>query len=231
MAPALPNIPQRSKSGAISGLWQLETAKGHWELMARAYTYLRNNYELKDTTLKSFMKEVAKMINLPNPEDYVRALGYELAKCDLPICVEGGVGSHYHLTNVPLGAQVTLQIKPFTMEEILKPFIQDPNNVLKVNSEPMEKVMTVARDMITTPFDSILNPGQVDDVEYEWAFADIYGDADNSFSEDESFNGDPLSDPIYTNMLRRDAWMRQICFGNPNDIFVPSGVALQANVQ
>lgn len=198
--------------------------------MARAYTYLRNNYELQDTRLADFVKSVAPKFGLPEPEDYVKALGHQLVECDLSICMMNNPRSaHYHLTNYPM-APITLQIEPLTMDEMLKPFIDNPGNMRKLNSGPVENVMNVARGTTTTTtaFDSITNPASPDDLEDKWSFSDIYGEEDDSFVG-TAFTGDPLTDPIYTRMLQQQALLMQ-SRAPPNFVYVPSNIPFQTFV-
>jgi hypothetical protein len=79
MDPFLPGWTQARKSMLLGQLWGENQHKGHFALIAAAYTILRNNYVLNPPSLPSFVGNVSLFLfGLPSPTDYIRMSGWIL---------------------------------------------------------------------------------------------------------------------------------------------------------
>ncbi|KAJ5460159.1 uncharacterized protein N7458_001711 [Penicillium daleae] len=60
IATALPAIPQKKKSILIAQFWKDEPHKGQWSLIATAYTTVRNNFAVFESSVPTFADIVAR---------------------------------------------------------------------------------------------------------------------------------------------------------------------------
>ncbi|KAJ5114665.1 transcriptional regulator family: HMG [Penicillium alfredii] len=79
-SPVFPGIPQKTKSAAISTMWDSDTIKDKWAVLARAYTVIRDEYEIANPSLPEFVELTSVLFGLPTPKDYLRYSGWEIAE-------------------------------------------------------------------------------------------------------------------------------------------------------
>ncbi|KAJ5624614.1 Mating type protein [Penicillium lagena] len=79
-AALFPGMPQKFKSSAISNLWAKETLKPKWAILAKAYTTIRDDYEVDTPSLPDFIELTAPLIGVPEPAEYLQMSGWKIVK-------------------------------------------------------------------------------------------------------------------------------------------------------
>jgi hypothetical protein len=70
-------MTQKSKSGIIKYLWQIDPYKAKWAILAKAYSILRDDHG-KDVSLDTFLELTVPFIALILPGDYLQAMGCQI---------------------------------------------------------------------------------------------------------------------------------------------------------
>lgn len=70
----LTDMTQKSKSGIIKYLWQIDPYKAKWAILAKAYSILRDNHR-NDVSVDTFLELTVPFIGLILPGDYLQAMG------------------------------------------------------------------------------------------------------------------------------------------------------------
>lgn len=74
-----PDLTQKAKSGILRFLWQNDTFKAKWAILAKAYSKIRDEHAgSKDVSLESFLNLNAGYIGILEPSLYLEAMGWEL---------------------------------------------------------------------------------------------------------------------------------------------------------
>lgn len=73
----LTDMTQKSKSGIIRNLWQLDPNKAKWSILAKAYSILRDNHG-NDVSLDTFLELTVPFIGLIQPCDYLETMGCKI---------------------------------------------------------------------------------------------------------------------------------------------------------
>ncbi|KAJ5819776.1 Mating type protein [Penicillium riverlandense] len=79
-ATLFPGMPQKFKSSAISNLWAKETLKPKWAILAKAYTTIRDDYDVDTPSLPDFIELTAPLIGVPEPAEYLQMSGWKIVK-------------------------------------------------------------------------------------------------------------------------------------------------------
>ncbi|OKP11515.1 Mating-type protein MAT-1 [Penicillium subrubescens] len=99
ISPALPTVPQRAKSSFIGKLWNESPHQPQWIVMAFAYTTLRDNFELPQRSVPTFVQAVAmNMFGFPAPNQYIRMSGWAVESRPLGWAVKLGPANFAALT-------------------------------------------------------------------------------------------------------------------------------------
>ncbi|KAJ5198325.1 Mating-type protein MAT alpha 1 [Penicillium cinerascens] len=114
IAPLFHGIMQKQKSVAIANLWASEPLKAQWCVMAKAYTMLRDNFDLQEMSLSEFTATVAPMFGIPSAMQYITMLGWEISEFDLP----DGQKS-FDVTKTWDSDLSSLNLQPVSVENIL----------------------------------------------------------------------------------------------------------------
>ncbi|OQE37180.1 hypothetical protein PENCOP_c010G08044 [Penicillium coprophilum] len=77
-APMFPGIPQKLKSMAISEMWQDDTLKAHWAVLAKAYTIIRDHFHVDAPSLPVFVELCVPLIGLLTPQQYLALSGWQI---------------------------------------------------------------------------------------------------------------------------------------------------------
>jgi hypothetical protein len=77
-----PGIPQKVKSTVISQLWEEDTMKPQWAVLAKAYTLIRDHFEVEHPSLPAFVKLVIPLVGLGEPDVYLQACGWKIRQAD-----------------------------------------------------------------------------------------------------------------------------------------------------
>lgn len=72
-----PEMTQKTKSGIIKDLWQVDPYKGKWAILAKAYSILRDDHR-KNVSLDTFLELTVPFISLIQPQDYLEIMGCRL---------------------------------------------------------------------------------------------------------------------------------------------------------
>lgn len=78
VAPLFYGVTQKQKSTLISTIWAQEPLKAQWTVMAKAYTCLRDHFELGAISLSDFTATVAPMFGIPPANEYITILGWTI---------------------------------------------------------------------------------------------------------------------------------------------------------
>ncbi|KAJ5110932.1 Mating-type protein MAT alpha 1 [Penicillium argentinense] len=71
-----PGARQAAKSLALAEMWPDDPLKPQWSLIARAYTVVRDNFILRDTSLFVFTQHAARIIGMPESDRYLETCGF-----------------------------------------------------------------------------------------------------------------------------------------------------------
>ncbi|CAG8095721.1 unnamed protein product [Penicillium salamii] len=77
-SPLFPNIPQKVKSIVISQMWEDDTLKSQWAILAKAYTVLRDHFLVRKPCLKGFVEICVPLIGLANAQGYLDLCGWKI---------------------------------------------------------------------------------------------------------------------------------------------------------
>ena len=91
---------QKEISGVICFLWSYEKATNKWIILAKAYSIIRDAQGKAKSPIEVFLAINAPFINVPAPNDYLRAMGWTITAGDNPLMKQGGqVDQAYLATN------------------------------------------------------------------------------------------------------------------------------------
>ncbi|KAH8703735.1 alpha mating-type protein MAT1-1-1 [Talaromyces proteolyticus] len=71
------DMTQKSKSGIIKYLWQIDPYKGKWAILAKAYSILRDDHS-DNVSLDTFLDLMVPFIGLIQPASYLEAMGCQI---------------------------------------------------------------------------------------------------------------------------------------------------------
>lgn len=71
-------MEQKERSGYLSDIWDQEPFKAKWSILAKAYSLIRDNQGKKKAPLYKFLAINGPLIGIIKPDQYLRALSYEL---------------------------------------------------------------------------------------------------------------------------------------------------------
>ncbi|KAJ6026799.1 Mating type protein [Penicillium canescens] len=110
-SPMFPGIPQKVKSTVISQLWEEDTMKPQWAVLAKAYTLIRDHFEVDHPSLPAFVKLVAPLIGLGEPDVYLKACGWKIRQADdhMEIVREGNSNVPRQFSPNPLSVYQVVQ--------------------------------------------------------------------------------------------------------------------------
>jgi Mating-type protein MAT alpha 1 HMG-box len=77
-SPLFPETTQKIKSGITRCLWNIDPYKGKWTILAKAYSFLRDNYGSAVVALDTFLELTVPFIGLILPGEYLGAMGCEI---------------------------------------------------------------------------------------------------------------------------------------------------------
>ncbi|KAJ5971054.1 uncharacterized protein N7479_000972 [Penicillium vulpinum] len=77
-APMFPGVPQKVKSVAISELWQDDTLKPHWTVLAKAYTIIRDHFNVDTPSLPEFVELCLPLIGIVSANNYLALAGWNV---------------------------------------------------------------------------------------------------------------------------------------------------------
>ncbi|KAF9245528.1 transcriptional regulator family: HMG [Penicillium roqueforti] len=75
-APMFPGIPQKVKSMAISEMWQDDTLKSHWAVLAKAYTVIRDHFHVDTPSLSAFVDLCLPLMGFLSRQQYLTLSGW-----------------------------------------------------------------------------------------------------------------------------------------------------------
>lgn len=180
VAGLFPKIPQKKKSPFISEMWVSEPLKAQWEVMARAYTFLRDNFDLPDLTLAEFTGRAAVQFGIPAPRAYLAMLGWEIQTSWANGKLE------YILSCRREPGSFTLDIECISMEDLIKPYRKDPNVPLQECGQwPLENAIAIKKVYADEdPINLVVSDdGVFENLDVEWTFEEILGPIDPSLHD------------------------------------------------
>ncbi|CAI7630324.1 unnamed protein product [Penicillium viridicatum] len=77
-APMFPGIPQKVKSMAISEMWQDDTLKSHWAILAKAYTIIRDHFDVDTPSLSAFVDLCLPLMGFLSRQQYLASSGWSV---------------------------------------------------------------------------------------------------------------------------------------------------------
>ncbi|CAI7647182.1 hypothetical protein PCG10_009423 [Penicillium crustosum] len=77
-APMFPGIPQKVKSMAISEMWQDDTLKSHWAVLAKAYTIIRDHFDVDTPSLSAFVDLCLPLMGFLSRQQYLASSGWSI---------------------------------------------------------------------------------------------------------------------------------------------------------
>ncbi|CAI7575618.1 unnamed protein product [Penicillium glandicola] len=77
-APMFPGIPQKVKSMAISEMWQDDTLKPQWAVLAKAYTIIRDHFDVDTPSLSVFVDLCTPLIGFLSRQQYLFLTGWNV---------------------------------------------------------------------------------------------------------------------------------------------------------
>ncbi|EKV16606.1 Mating type protein [Penicillium digitatum] len=77
-APMFPGIPQKVKSMAISEMWQDDTLKSHWAILAKAYTVIRDHFDVDTPSLSIFVDLCLPLMGFLSRQQYLASSGWSV---------------------------------------------------------------------------------------------------------------------------------------------------------
>ncbi|KAJ5510785.1 Mating-type protein MAT alpha 1 [Penicillium expansum] len=75
-APMFPGVPQKVKSMAISEMWQDDTLKSHWAILAKAYTIIRDHFNVDTPSLSTFVDLCLPLMGFLSRQQYLASSGW-----------------------------------------------------------------------------------------------------------------------------------------------------------
>lgn len=196
VAGLLPNIPQKQKSPIISHMWKFEPLKAQWEVMARAYTFLRDNFDLPNLTLADFTQRAAQQFGIPAPDQYISLLGWQIQTSWANAKLEYFVSCRRN----PERANLDLGIECISMEDLIKPYRKDPNVTLHdCGLWPLENAIAIQKVYDDEdPVNLVISDaGNFEHIDNEWTFDEVLGTLDESFYSP----GDIIYQPAAENLV------------------------------
>ncbi|KAJ6132844.1 Mating type protein [Penicillium samsonianum] len=77
-APMFPGIPQKVKSMAISEMWQDDTLKSYWAILAKAYTIIRDHFHVDTPSLSAFVELCLPLMGFLSRQQYLTMSGWHV---------------------------------------------------------------------------------------------------------------------------------------------------------
>lgn len=210
-------MPQSQKSGLLATLWLNEPLKAQWAVMASAYTTLRDNFELPNTTLRDFTTRVTPWFGIPVAGQYVSLLGYVITPA-----VQPNGDPSFDLIQLQPSRVDTLNLIPVSVDNIIQSYTVMPGVVKKAGSLwplPLEKNSALAishrHNMESLRANTIPDPASAPDP-YAWMhenpadtdefdLSDIYSQPDPNMDPEE----DLIYEPSLEDMIRARTEMVQ----------------------
>ena len=94
----------------ISTLWASDPFKPQWAILAKAYTLLRDHFDLDDTHLSTFIERTKGLFNFPTPEQYIVHVGWR---------IEQETWQHFTLTRSVPRATFQLPLLPVSERDVI----------------------------------------------------------------------------------------------------------------
>lgn len=115
-----PGLRQSLKSSLLSEIWTDDPLKSHWSLMARAYTLIRDNFRMEDSTVPLFIRLVSDFMGIPDPRNYLLLCGFTVYEQVWP-------ERKYELTGPDYERRITPHVRTTTIAEIVEFLLQSPH--------------------------------------------------------------------------------------------------------
>lgn len=64
----------------ISTIWTIDPFKPQWAVLAKAYTLLREHFDLDDTRVSNFVAKTKHLFNFPTPQQYLDRVGWRIQR-------------------------------------------------------------------------------------------------------------------------------------------------------
>ncbi|KAJ5937401.1 Mating type protein [Penicillium verhagenii] len=72
------DMPQKAKSPLISHIWTDDPYKAQWQVIALAYSKLRDDFDMQDTRLATFIDIAKDLFQFPTPDLYIKQTGWKI---------------------------------------------------------------------------------------------------------------------------------------------------------
>ncbi|CAP86109.1 hypothetical protein N7489_002809 [Penicillium chrysogenum] len=126
-APMFPGIPQKVKSMAISEMWQDDTLKSHWAILAKAYTIIRDHFDVDTPSLSTFVELCLPLMGHLDRQQYLRMAGWDVQP----------TGNSLSLRKIGLSNLASLSVPAIAVDQVVKHCID--NNYAQIRNEEWDK--------------------------------------------------------------------------------------------
>ncbi|KAJ5692160.1 Mating type protein [Penicillium macrosclerotiorum] len=192
VAPLFAGITQATKSRATALLWENEPLKPQWELMALAYSIIRDNFEVTAKSLQLYMTLVTDIFLLPSDaETYLARRGWELRVEDNSIFFSKVSQCTVHLCPV----------SNVSIDDIIVDCIQNgwivrkiPGSLWPAQNTWTDSALAVRRCRpvlkVADPFEWLFDDDdKFNKARFEYSLDEVYSEPDSDM--------DPLDDLVY----------------------------------
>lgn len=125
-----PGIPQKVKSMVISEMWQDDTLKSHWAILAKAYTIIRDHFNVDTPSLSAFVDLCLPLMGFLSRQQYLALSGWSVQP----------VGNSLSLRKVATSTLDSLVTPSIAVDQVVKHCTD--NNFAQERDEEWDKHIT-----------------------------------------------------------------------------------------